>query len=36
VVEPKGAMYLMVEILVDQFKDIADDKDFARKLLEVR
>mmetsp|Transcript_25546 Transcript_25546/g.33261 ORF Transcript_25546/g.33261 Transcript_25546/m.33261 type:complete len:426 (-) Transcript_25546:253-1530(-) len=34
VVEPKGAMYLMVEILTDQFKDIEDDKVFSLKLLE--
>jgi tyrosine aminotransferase len=35
VVEPKGAMYLMVEILTDQFGDeITDDKDFSKKLLE--
>jgi len=33
VLAPKGAMYLMVQIHVELFKDIADDRDFAQKLL---
>eukprot|EP00462_Mataza_sp_D1_P018018 CAMPEP_0175138148 /NCGR_PEP_ID=MMETSP0087-20121206/10189_1 /TAXON_ID=136419 /ORGANISM="Unknown Unknown, Strain D1" /LENGTH=426 /DNA_ID=CAMNT_0016421021 /DNA_START=40 /DNA_END=1320 /DNA_ORIENTATION=- len=34
VIQPQGAMYVMVEVLVDQFKDISSDTDFAQKLLD--
>lgn len=34
VIEPQGAMYLMVEILFDKMKDITSDTDFAQKLLD--
>jgi len=33
VITPQGAMYLMVKVHVDKFKDIKDDQDFAQKLL---
>jgi tyrosine aminotransferase len=33
-VAPQGAMYVMVEVLIDQFHDIKDDVDFCKKLLE--
>jgi len=33
VVVPQGAMYFMVQVETDQFKDIKDDEDFAQKLL---
>lgn len=32
-VKPQGAMYVMIGIDVNQFKDIANDRDFAAKLL---
>jgi tyrosine aminotransferase len=32
VVEPQGAMYVMLEILLHEFKDIKDDVDFAEQL----
>lgn len=34
VIEPQGAMYLMVEILFDKLKDISSDTEFAQKLLD--
>jgi tyrosine aminotransferase len=34
VIEPSGAMYLMAEIHPELLEDIADDKEFALKLLE--
>ncbi len=34
VVEPQGAMYTMIRVEIDRLKDITDDADFARKLLE--
>ena len=34
VVEPQGAMYVMVEILLDEFVDIRDDVDFVEKLVQ--
>lgn len=34
VIEPKGAMYLMVQVKPECFRDITDDRDFAQKLLE--
>lgn len=33
-IEPQGAMYLMVEIKPENFKDIKDGMDFAQKLLD--
>jgi len=33
VIPPKGAMYLLVGIQIEKFKDITDDRDFAQKLL---
>ncbi|ORX92331.1 tyrosine aminotransferase [Basidiobolus meristosporus CBS 931.73] len=33
VIKPQGAMYMMVEIQSDQFKDIKDDVEFSEKLL---
>jgi tyrosine aminotransferase len=34
VIEPQGAMYLMVEVLFDQLKDISTDTEFTQKLLD--
>ncbi|KAI3651594.1 hypothetical protein MP228_002897 [Amoeboaphelidium protococcarum] len=33
IVQPQGAMYMMIGLNLNQFKDIADDADFAGKLL---
>jgi len=32
-IKARGAMYMMVKIEIDEFKDIEDDLDFAVKLL---
>jgi len=32
-IKPQGAMYMMVEILIDMFRDISDERDFCQKLL---
>lgn len=34
VVAPQGAMYLMLQIAIEQFKDIKDDVDFVERLAE--
>ncbi|CAG8728463.1 1677_t:CDS:1, partial [Acaulospora colombiana] len=34
VIVPQGAMYMMVGINVDEFKDIKNDIEFSEKLLE--
>ncbi|KAK9667525.1 hypothetical protein K7432_017746 [Basidiobolus ranarum] len=33
VIEPQGAMYMMIEIKPEEFKDIKDDVEFSEKLL---
>jgi tyrosine aminotransferase len=33
-VKPSAAMYMMVKIEIEEFKDIVDDIDFCKKLLE--
>jgi tyrosine aminotransferase len=33
-IEPQGAMYVMVEILLEEFKDIRNDVDFVEKLVQ--
>ena len=32
-IRAKGAMYMMIKIVIDQFKDIKDDVDFCKKML---
>eukprot|EP01097_Dermamoeba_algensis_P008150 TRINITY_DN5296_c0_g1_i1.p1 TRINITY_DN5296_c0_g1~~TRINITY_DN5296_c0_g1_i1.p1 ORF type:complete len:197 (-),score=37.48 TRINITY_DN5296_c0_g1_i1:104-694(-) len=34
IIPPKGTMYLMVEILTNEFQDIEDDVSFTKKLIE--
>ena len=34
VIEPQGAMYVMVEIILDEFNDIRDDVQFVEKLVQ--
>lgn len=34
IVPPQGAMYLMMKIDTSEFKDIADDEEFAQKLVQ--
>lgn len=34
VIKPSGAMYVMLQIEVDKFKDVKDDLEFAQKLLD--
>lgn len=34
IIVPHGAMYAMVRIIVEEFRDIADDTDFCNKMIE--
>jgi tyrosine aminotransferase len=33
-IQPQGAMYVMVQVLVEKFTDIANDQEFSQKLLD--